>query len=344
VRWRKNAAVRTDTATQAPTTLRSLYRTMCRIRAFEERAEQAFAEGLILGALHVSIGQEAVAAGVCAHLRRSDLITSTHRGHGHALAKGVDPTAMMCELLGRNGGTCGGKGGSMHIADLEAGLLGANGIVPDGLTVAVGAAHALGLRHVDAVVVTFFGDGGVNRGPFLEGLNWAAIHSLPVLFVCEDNGFGATTRSAAVTAGPGADARAEAIGVPARSIDGNDVAAVARTAGGLLAEIREGAGPRFMLARTYRLRGHTAVDPASYRDAQEVAQAGLGDPLKRAAAALAERGLSVAAVDEERTRAGAEMDAVLQAAIASPFPPSDAAYTDIQDAGSGDPATPAWAY
>ncbi|MCW3065567.1 MAG: thiamine pyrophosphate-dependent dehydrogenase component subunit alpha, partial [Solirubrobacterales bacterium] len=197
------------------------YRTMCRIRAFEEQAEEAFARELVVGALHVSIGQEAVAAGVCAHLRTADLITSTHRGHGHALAKGVDATAMMRELLGRSGGCCDGKGGSMHIADLAVGMLGANGIVPDGLTVAVGAAHSLVLRGVDAVAVTFFGDGGANRGPYLEGQNWAKTFELPVLFVCEDNTFASTTRSARVTAGPGADARAEAVGVSARRVDGN---------------------------------------------------------------------------------------------------------------------------
>jgi acetoin:2,6-dichlorophenolindophenol oxidoreductase subunit alpha len=330
--------------TQSPTvrgvTLRELYRTMCRIRAFEERAERAFAEGLIVGALHVSIGQEAVAAGVCAHLGRDDLITSTHRGHGHAIAKGVDPTAMMCELLGRAGGTCAGKGGSMHIADLDVGMLGANGIVPDGLTVAVGAAHALKLRRLDGVVACFFGDGGVNRGPFLEGLNWAAVWGLPVLFVCEDNGFGSTTRTAALTAGEGADARARALGVPARAVDGNDVLKVAAAAGELLAETRAGGGPRLLLARTYRLRGHTAVDPATYRDPSEVAAAELVEPLVRAAAALAQAGVTDDELEADRARAAEEMDAVLLAATESPFPEIEAAYADVQDAGAG---SPTWA-
>jgi TPP-dependent pyruvate/acetoin dehydrogenase alpha subunit len=323
---------------------RELYRTMCRIHAFEERAEQAFGDELIVGALHVSIGQEAVAAGVCAHLSDRDLITSTHRGHGHALAKGVDPTAMMCELLGRAGGTCGGKGGSMHIADLGHGMLGANGIVPDGLTVAVGAAHSLKLRGVDAVAVSFFGDGGVNRGPFLEGLNWASIHSLPVLFVCEHNGFGSTTRTDAMTAGAGAVPRAQALDVPAREVDGNDVALVAAAAGELIGEIRGGGGPRLLLARTYRLRGHTANDPAAYRDAAEVAEAELAAALPRAAAALARAGVSEAELAADRAAAAAEMDTALAAAIAAPFPGIEAAYTDVQDAGGGDPSAPAWAY
>jgi acetoin:2,6-dichlorophenolindophenol oxidoreductase subunit alpha len=317
---------------------------MCRIQAFEERAERAFADGLMLGALHVSIGQEAVAAGVCAHLTDADLITSTHRGHGHAIAKGVDPTAMMCELLGRVGGTCGGKGGSMHIADLRVGMLGANGIVPDGLTVAVGAAHALKLRGVAAVAVSFFGDGGVNRGPFLEGLNWARIHSLPVLFVCEHNGFGSTTRTDAMTAGEGAVARAEALDVAAREVDGNDVGLVARAVGELLAEIRAGGGPRLLLARTYRLRGHTANDPAAYRGADEVADAQRLAPIVRAATRLAGDGVPEAELAADRAAADAEMDEVLRAASEAPFPPVEAAYADVQDAGGGDPREPSWAY
>jgi TPP-dependent pyruvate/acetoin dehydrogenase alpha subunit len=324
--------------------LRELHRMMCRIQAFEERAEQAFADGRMLGALHVSIGQEAVAAGVCAHLTDADLITSTHRGHGHAIAKGVDPGAMMRELLGRAGGTCGGKGGSMHIADLRVGMLGANGIVPDGLTVAVGAAHALKLRGVDAVAVSFFGDGGINRGPFLEGLNWARIHSLPVLFVCEHNGFGSTTRTDAMTAGDGAIARARALDVPAEEVDGNDVALVADVAGRLVGELRAGGGPRLLLARTYRLRGHTANDPATYRDASEVTDAERLAPIGRAAAQLLQDGVAEPALIADRDRANDEMDAVLQAATDAPFPSAEAAYADVQDAGGGDPREPAWAY
>lgn len=309
-----------------------LYRTMCRIRAFEEAAERAFERELMLGALHVSIGQEAVAAGVCAHLSTSDLITSTHRGHGHALAKGLNPEAMMRELLGRDGGTCGGKGGSMHLADLELGMLGANGIVPDGLTIAAGAAHALRLRGAGGVVVAFFGDGGVNRGPFLEALNWAATFSLAMLFVCEDNAFASTTRSRLLTAGPGPDARAAAIGVPGARIDGNDVVEVEGTAGRLIEEVRGGGGPRFLHAQTYRLKGHTANDPATYRSAEEVADAQLGDPLRRAEELLARDG----ATDWHALRrdAQAEMDAVLEAAAAAPFPEIAAAYADVQDAGA----------
>jgi acetoin:2,6-dichlorophenolindophenol oxidoreductase subunit alpha len=304
---------------------------MCRIRAFEEAAEKAFEQKLMLGALHLSIGQEAVAAGVCANLATSDLITSTHRGHGHALAKGLDPLAMMRELLGRAGGTCGGKGGSMHLADVRLGMLGSNGIVPDGLAIAVGAAHAITLRRSRDVVVAFFGDGGVNRGPFLETLNWAAIFNLGVLFVCEDNEFASTTRSRSVTAGSGPGARAEAIGVPALGVDGNDVLEVEQVAGRLIREIRSGGGPRFLHARTYRLKGHTATDAAAYRSEGELADAMRQDPLRNAERRLEEaRATGWRSILADARR---EMDAVLVDAAASPFPPASEAYADVQDAG-----------
>ena len=182
----------------------ALYRTMARIRAFENAAEEAskggvaafgasLAEARVRGPLHLSTGQEAVAAGVCSHLAPSDLMTSTHRGHGHTIAKGASLQAMMCELFGRASGCNGGKGGSMHIADFSVGMLGANGVVAAGIPIAVGAAHALKVRGESAIVACFFGDGAINRGPFLEGLNWAAIHGLRIFFVCEDNCWSPTT-------------------------------------------------------------------------------------------------------------------------------------------------------
>ncbi len=258
--------------------LLGLYRTMARIRAFEERAEQGAREGLVKGAVHLSIGQEAIAAGVCANLARRDYITSTHRGHGHSIAKGADTAAMMCELFGRAGGTCQGKGGSMHIADFAVGMLGANGVVGAGILIAVGAAHgvkleaeAAGARN-DRVVVCFFGDGAINRGPFLEGLNWARIYDLPVLLVCEDNGYAATTVTGDLSAGRGAAARAESLGIPAVTVDGNDVEAVDRVAGEAIGRIRAGGGPALLHATTYRLKGHTAADAGAYRKAEEVAR------------------------------------------------------------------------
>ena len=309
------------------------YRTMNRIRAFEEAAEQAQKDGHVKGAVHLSIGQEAVPTGVCANLRRDDLITTTHRGHGHTIAKGADTTAMMAELLGRATGICQGKGGSLHIADFSIGMLGANGVVAAGLPIAVGAAHALKLRGERRVVACFFGDGATNRGPFLESLNWAKIYELPVLFVCEHNGFAAMTRTEAVSAGPGPDARAESLGVPATVADGNDVTEMDETAGRLLAAVRNGAGPRFLLARTYRLKGHTATDPALYRPSAEVEARKQNDPLGRAAGLLRLNGVPEARLAAIEQEARQEIDSALAAALAAPWPDVALAFTDVQDVG-----------
>ncbi len=194
---------------------------------------------------------------------------------------------MMAELFGRATGTNKGKGGSMHIADFGVGMLGANGVVAAGMPIAVGAAHALKIRGRREIVACFFGDGAVNRGPFIEALNWAVVYHLPVLFVCEDNRISATTPTGPMTGGPGASARAESIGVPAMKVDGNDVAAVDAAAARLVAEVRSGAGPRFLHAVTYRFKGHVSVDPGAYRDQAEVAAAMAFDPLLVARNALA---------------------------------------------------------
>lgn len=332
------------------TDLLSLYRTMVRIRAFEDAAERASQGGvqiwgqsaaadaepaLVKGPLHLSTGQEAVAAGVCAHLQARDLLTSTHRGHGHTLAKGADSTRMMCELFGRAPGYNKGKGGSMHIADFSVGMLGANGVVTAGLPIAVGAAHALKLRGEDAITVCFFGDGAINRGPFLEALNWAQIYRLPVLFVCEDNQISATTRSAPMTAGTqAASARAEALGIAATQVDGNDVLAVSEAAAQLIAGIRAGSGPRLLHALTYRHKGHVSVDPAHYRDPAEVAAALLSDPVTRARELLAARGEAAAAA-EVLQQAQAEIAAAVAVAKAAPFPEAHEAFEDIATTGQG---------
>src|ERR1043166_1847431 len=271
--------------------LTDLYRAMARIRAFEITALAAQKAGEIPGPLHVSIGQEGVAAGICMNLRREDRITSNHRGHGHALAKGADPKRMMAELFGRANGYCRGKGGSMHIADFSVGMLGANGVVAGGIPIAVGAAQGLKAQKSDAIVACLFGDGAINRGPFLEGLNWAALYKLPVLFVCEDNGVAAFTRADSVTAGEGPVARARAIGVPAISVDGNNVFAVDGAAAGAIAAVRRGEGPRFLHVRTYRLMGHTSTDAAAWREAQEVEAARGREPIARLAGTLAPRGI-----------------------------------------------------
>ena len=329
------------------TELLSLYRTMVRIRAFEDAAEIASQGGvqawglsasakpaLVRGPLHLSTGQEAVAAGVCAHLKPADLLTSTHRGHGHTLAKGADSTKMMCELFGRANGYNKGKGGSMHIADFSVGMLGANGVVAAGLPIAVGAAHALKLRKVDAIAVSFFGDGAINRGPFMESLNWAVVYHLPMLFICEDNQISATTASAPMTAGQGASPRAESLQVPALKVDGNDVEAVSNAAAKLIAEIRAGAGPRLLHAITYRHKGHVSVDPGTYRDPEEVRKALERDPIKRTRLQLEAAGLGAQAAQVE-AEARAEIDAALAAAEASPVPEVHEAYQDIVTTGAG---------
>jgi pyruvate dehydrogenase E1 component alpha subunit len=323
--------------------LHALLRTMLRIRAFEDAAEHASQGGvsafgqsagsaaLVRGPLHLSTGQEAVAAGVCFHLRRDDLLTSTHRGHGHTLAKGADTVRMMCELYGRASGSNGGKGGSMHIADFSVGMLGANGVVAAGLPIAVGAAHALKLRGEPAIVACFFGDGAITRGRFLVGLNWAAVHALPILFVCEDNRWAATTASDATTAGAGALARAEAIGVPGAQVDGNDVFAVWDAAGKLIAEVRKGGGPRLLHALTYRVKGHVSVDAAAYRDAVKHDKELERDPLVIAAGRIGKQDRLEAIGREARD----EVAAALAAAHAAPFPDKQSAFTDVQDTGAG---------
>lgn len=311
-----------------------LYRTMVRIRAFEETALEAHKAGEIPGPLHVSIGQEAVAAGVCASLRKDDRVTSNHRGHGHAIAKGADPARMYLELYGRAGGYCGGKGGSMHIADFSVGMLGANGVVGGGLPLAVGAAQGLKLLKSDAIAVCMFGDGAVNRGPFLEGLNWAALYRLPVLFVCEDNGVAAFTRADSVTAGGGASVRAEALGVPATAVDGNDVATVDETASRLSAEVRSGAGPRLLHAKTYRWTGHTSTDAAAWRDPSEVEAWKAKCPIRRLGALLGERGMSATELSAITAAAKSEMQTGRAAAKEAPWPQAAAAYADVQDTGA----------
>jgi pyruvate dehydrogenase E1 component alpha subunit len=329
-------------------TLAALYRTMARIRAFENAAEAASQGGVsaygkaadgsakVRGPLHLSTGQEAVPAGVCAHLRRADYLTSTHRGHGHTLAKGANLQAMMDELFGKASGSNGGKGGSMHIADFSVGMLGANGVVAAGLPIAVGAAHAQKLQGRDAITVCFFGDGAINRGPFLEALNWARVYELPVLFVCEDNQWSATTASGPMTAGAGAAARALSLDIAATQVDGNDVLAVHASAGELIRQIRSGAGPRLLHAVTYRVKGHVSVDLAAYRSPDEVQAAMEDDPMARARQQyLALPGTSAQQLDAIEREAEAEIAAALKHADAAPWPDAAAAFTDVQTTGAG---------
>jgi acetoin:2,6-dichlorophenolindophenol oxidoreductase subunit alpha len=340
-----------DQATQVKAL--ALFRQMCRIRAFEDAAEIASQGGVsfgstsgavtgvakVRGPLHLSTGQEAVAVGVCAHLSPSDYLTSTHRGHGHTLAKGADLTRMMHELFGKASGFCGGKGGSMHIADFSVGMLGANGVVAAGLPIAVGAAQSLKIRGLSgaggALAVSFFGDGAINRGPFAESLNWASVFKLPMLFVCEDNQWSATTKTSAMSAGDGAAERAKAYGMKAVKVDGNDVLAVEAAAGPLIAGIRAGEGPALLHARTYRFKGHVSVDPATYRDPVELAEALKGDPIATARSKFSSLGIAPAVLDAIWKEAENEVAASIASANAAAWPLAEAAYSDIQDVGAG---------
>lgn len=309
---------------------------MERIRAFEQQAELAATrDSLVLGAIHLSIGQEGVPAGIMPHLKREDLILSTHRGHGHTLAKGADPSAMMMELLGRAGGCCGGKGGSMHIADFGVGMLGANGVVGANIHIGAGAAHGAKMLGDGRIVVDFFGDGAMNRGPFLEGLNWAGVFKLPILFVCEDNKYSASTRTEAMTAGKGASERARAFGLRTTVIDGNDVEAVTDAAAEIVARIRDTGEPEFLHAMTYRQHGHTYFDPSAYRPKGEAAeQVATNDPIQRQRDVLAAAGVAAADIEAVHNAAEAEMIAALVAATAAPWPDDNSVFDDVQDIGS----------
>jgi len=250
--------------------LQELYQTMVRIRAFESKAEELFLQGKLAGFIHLYIGEESIATGAMKNLRTDDYITSTHRGHGHMIAKGASINKMMAELFGKKTGYCKGKGGSMHIADLSIGVLGANGEVAGGLPIAVGAGMAIKLQKKDSVVITFFGDGASNRGAFHEALNWAAIYKLPVIFLNENNHFASTERTSETTSVTDIANRATGYGIPGISIDGNDVIGVYETVKSAVERARKGEGPTLIEAKTYRIKGHFVGDPCAYRKEEEV--------------------------------------------------------------------------
>ncbi|MBI2942007.1 MAG: hypothetical protein HYY04_16375 [Chloroflexi bacterium] len=260
-----------------------MYRTMLRIRSFDERIVLLFAAGKIAGALHSYVGEEAVATGLGAHLRPDDFIVSTHRGHGHLLAKGGQMNRMMAELYGRVDGYCRGKGGSMHITDVSLGILGANGIVGAGITIATGAGTAIQLQGGDQVVACFFGDGAANIGPFHEGINLAATWNLPVIFVCENNLYAQFTPQRLHAKTPDLFGRAPGYGIPGMVVDGNDVLAVAEVTGEAIARARRGEGPSLIEAKTFRWYGHAINNPASNlgRDPAEIERWKRSDPIRR---------------------------------------------------------------
>ena len=295
-----------------PAALLQLYRTMLLVRRFEERVYYLFLEGEIPGTLHQYQGQEAVAVGVCDALETSDWITSTHRPHGHALAKGMTPRAAMAELYGKETGCCRGRGGSMHLGDPDIGMLPAIAIVGGGNTVVTGLGLAFKLRRTGQVAACFFGEGATSEGAFHEGLNFAAVQRLPVVFVCENNLYGASTPWERVSLVPSVAARAGAYGVTGRVVDGMDVVAVRQAASAAVAAARAGEGPTLLECRTYRFVGHSRSDARGYRTREEEAEWQLRDPIVRLRQQLLEDGsANEAALDA----VGGAVDAVLDDAV-----------------------------
>ncbi len=300
-----------------------LYRRMFMIRAFEERVNELYTSAIMPGLAHLSIGQEATEVGVCAALRDDDYITSTHRGHGHCIAKGAALGRMFAELLGKEAGYCGGKGGSMHIADQELGNLGANAIVGGGAGIATGAAFSAKVRGTDQVAVCFFGEGALGQGVVYEVMNIASLWKLPVIYVCENNQYNEYTHFSETTAGS-VLARPAAFGIPATEVDGQDVRAVFEAAARLVAAARSGQGPAFLLAHTYRFRGHHVgdIDRRYYRSREEEEEWQRNrDPLQLLEAWLTREELADGdALESIRGDVRAEVEAAVQFAIDAPFP------------------------
>jgi pyruvate dehydrogenase E1 component alpha subunit len=304
-----------------PETLLSLYRTMVTIRLFEQRVAREFRTGEIPGFVHMYVGEEAVAAGVCANLDDSDYITSTHRGHGHCIAKGCDLGPMMAEIYGREDGLCKGRGGSMHIADFSRGMLGANAIVGGGIALATGAGLAASVRGSTQVAVAFFGDGAVNQGVLHESLNLASIWSLPVLYVCENNGFAESTPAAYSTSVPDVATRAVAYGLPGVIVDGSDVVEVFTAAGEAVRRARAGSGPTLLEVKTYRFMGHFEGDPERYRDEEERERLRERDAIPALGAQLVSSGhASELELEELRYELEAAVGQAVEFAKASRFP------------------------
>ena len=304
-----------------------LYRRMQLIRRFEERVYLLYLQGEIPGTLHQSQGQEAVAVGVCDVLRRTDWITSTHRPHGHALAKGVDLRAAMAELFGKATGCCGGKGGSMHLGDPSVGMLPAIAIVGGGNTVVTGLGLAFKLMRTDQVAVCFFGEGASNEGAFHEGLNFAAVQHLPIVFACENNLYGASTPFHQVSLVPDVASRAAAYGVRGEIIDGMDVLAVRDAAGRAVVDARTGAGPVLLEFKTYRYAGHSRGDVKGYRSRDEEAEWTKRDPIIRLRERLSST-LDEGVLEGMDAQVEAELEDAIEFARQSPVPRAEDALTD----------------
>jgi 2-oxoisovalerate dehydrogenase E1 component len=297
---------------------------MVRIRRFDEKTAELFNAGLVKGTAHSYVGQEAVAAGACLHLTPEDSVISNHRGHGHCIAKGARLDLMMAELMGRESGYCRGLGGSMHIAALDLNILGANGVVAAGVPIGAGAALAAKLRGTDRVVLSFFGDGGANQGVVHETMNLAAVWTLPFIFVCENNKYALSTDQSRTTAGEGVAARARAYGIPAVTVDGNDVLAVSDAVADAVARARRGEGPSCVEAVTYRWGGHSMrANLPEYRTKEEELEWMARDPIARVERRLIEGGVSDLELKERRRKVEGELEAAVAYAVESPEPTVD---------------------
>ena len=307
-----------------------MYHKMLEIRHFEEKVYELYGQNLVPGTIHLYAGQEAVAVGVCANLRREDYIVSTHRGHGHCIAKGADIKRIMAEILGRKTGYCKGKGGSMHIADFSVGMLGATGVVGAGIPIATGAGLSIKLRGTDQVAACFFGDGASNQGTFHEGINLAAIWRLPVLFICENNLYAMGTKQTRVMLIENIAERAAAYGIPGVTVDGNDVLAVYEAAQKAIERARKGEGPTLIECKTYRHKGHSRFDPATYRPKEEVELWLKKDPIPRFKNKLLEMGvLNEAEAQRIEKEVLAEIEEAVKFALESPYPEPEEALKDV---------------
>jgi TPP-dependent pyruvate/acetoin dehydrogenase alpha subunit len=307
-----------------------LFATMALIRAFETRVAELYRDGEIPGFVHTSLGQEAVAAGVGRALQDDDYVATTHRGHGHCLARGMEVDSMMAELFARGAGICHGKGGSMHVADPAHGLLGANAIVGASLPLAVGAGMSSKHLKQGRVAVAFFGEGAVNQGAFHEAVNLAAIWDLPVVFVCENNIYAEFSDSRTLTRVPAVVDRCGAYGIEARTVDGNDAVAVAALTAAAAARCRAGDGPFLIEAETYRWHGHYEGDSQPYKPEDEASGWRERDPLEVSAARLTERGeASADELESIREAARAQVEASVERARTLPAPDPEEAYADV---------------
>lgn len=310
--------------------LSEIYRKMVEIRCFEEKVFELYGQNLVPGTIHLYSGEEAVAVGVCSSLRSDDLITSTHRGHGHCIAKGADLKRTMAEILGKKTGYCKGKGGSMHIADFKIGMLGATAVVGAGLPIAVGAALSARLKKTDQIVACFFGEGASNQGTFHESLNMASIWKLPVVFVCENNLYAMGTCQSRVMAIENVAYRSVAYGIPGVSVDGNDVLAVYEAARNAIDRARKGEGPTLIECKTYRQKGHSRVDSAKYRPKEEVEAWLKRDPIKLLRERLLRGDIfSEAEIEKIEHDVSTEIEITVKFALGSPYPHPEEALEDV---------------